>query len=151
LESQAVSLIRWEKGTTHFKSALTPGKVERHQRKADRAKALEEAYAVVDKRDGNRCRVSGVALVAGAPDPKVRREHHHLAKRSTNRSLRDSASNIALVSAFAHDLITRGWLVCEGTDANQALFWHYSEIATSHPLRIKRTNPTPTIRQEQRG
>jgi hypothetical protein len=136
-----MSLVRWEKGTTHFKSAITPGKVERHNRKADREKAMEAAYEVVNKRDGNRCRVTGAALVAGAPDPKVRREHHHLAKRSTARGQRADPANICLVSAFAHDLITRGWLVAEGTDANQPIFWHWSEIATSHPLKIQRHNP----------
>jgi hypothetical protein len=126
----------------HFKSADTPVKVQRHDKKKAREEALDAAYRIVDKRDGNRCRVTGVSLVAGAPDPKIRREHHHLAKRSRERGKRSDPSNICLVSAFAHDLITRGWLVCEGTDADGPLFWHYDRnIATSRPLKIKRHNP----------
>jgi hypothetical protein len=146
-----VTLVRWEKGTTHFKSAITPGKVERHNRKADREKAMEAAYEVVNKRDGNRCRVTGAALVAGAPDPKVRREHHHIISRSRSRALREQPSNIMLCSALAHDLIEKYWIDVEGTDADGPLFFHWTSLATSRPLKIQRANPTPPIRQEQRG
>jgi hypothetical protein len=149
-ERAAMSIVRWDR--PHFKHEATPVKVQRHDRRKAKQEQLDAAYEVVNKRDGNRCRVTGAALVIGSPDPKVRREHHHLAKRSTARGQRSDPANICLVSAFAHDLITRGWLVAEGTDANQPIFWHWNdEIATSHPLRIKRTNPTPPIRQEQRG
>ena len=123
-----------------WKSSEVPVSVQRHDRKAAREKRLEEAYEAVNARDGNRCRVTGVPLVAGAPDPKVRRQHHHLGKRSTHRSLRESARNIVLVSAFAHTLIERGWLVAEGRDANKPIFWHWSPLATSRPLRIRRHN-----------
>lgn len=123
-----------------FKSQDTPLVVARATRKKEREHALEKAYELVNTRDGNRCRVTGVSLVAGAPDSKVRREHHHLAKRSTHRTLRDSARNIVLVSAFAHQLIERGWLVADGKRADKPIFWHWSEIATSHPLKIKRHN-----------
>jgi hypothetical protein len=136
-----MSLVRWQPGETHFKHQETPGVVERHSKKKAREEALDAAYRIVDKRDGNRCRVTGVSLVAGAPDPKIRREHHHLQKRSTSRAGRANPRNIVLVSAFAHDLITRGWLVAEGTDGNKPIFWHWSEIATSHPLKIQRHNP----------
>jgi hypothetical protein len=134
-----VSLVRWDR--PHFKADETPVKVQRHDRKKAREEALDAAYRIVDKRDGNRCRVTGVSLVAGAPNPKVRREHHHLVPRSRSRALREKPSNILLVSAFAHDLIERGWLVNEGHDANKPIFWHWSEIATSHPLKIQRHNP----------
>jgi hypothetical protein len=136
-----VSLIRWEKGTTHFKSAITPGKVERHNRKADREKAMEAAYELVNKRDGGRSRVTGTHLTPGAPDPKARREHHHIVSRSRSKALREKPSNIMLCSAFEHDLIERGWLVVEGKNADRELFFHWSEIATSKPLQIRRWNP----------
>jgi hypothetical protein len=124
-----------------FKSELTPGVVERHDRKKAREDALEKAYEAVNKRDQNRCRVTGVSLVAGAPDPRVRREHHHLVPRSRARLKRADKRNIVLVSAMAHDLITRGWIVNEGTNADQFIAWHWADLATSKPLRIKRFNP----------
>jgi hypothetical protein len=133
----------------HFKSADTPVKVQRHDKKKAREEALDAAYRIVDKRDGNRCRVTGVSLVAGAPDPKIRREHHHLISRSRSRELRADPKNIVLVSAFAHDLIERGWLVAEGTRADHPIFWHWSEIATSHPLKIQRHNPRHTPREDR--
>jgi hypothetical protein len=142
-----VSLVRWDR--PHFKSADTPVKVQRHDRKKAREEALDAAYRIVDQRDGNRCRVTGVSLVAHSPNPKVRREHHHLRKRSTARGGRADARNIVLVSAFVHDLITRGWLVAEGTDGNKPIFWHWSEIATSHPLKIQRHNPRHTPREDR--
>jgi hypothetical protein len=138
-QREAVSLVRWDR--PHFKSADTPVKVARHDKKKAREEALDAAYRIVDKRDGNRCRVTGVSLVAGAPDPKIRREHHHLRRRSTSRAGRADTRNIVLVSAFAHDLITRGWIVAEGMDASKFIAWHWSEIATSHPLKIQRHNP----------
>jgi hypothetical protein len=145
-----MSLVRWEKGTTHFKSALTPGKVERHNRKKAREDALEQAYEVVNKRDGNRCRVSGVALVAASPDAKVRREHHHIISRSRSRALREQPSNIMLCSALAHDLIEKCWIDVEGTDANGPLFFHWTSLATSRPLKIQRHNAvSPPERSEE--
>jgi hypothetical protein len=145
-----MSLVRWEKGTTHFKSAITPGKVERHNRKKAREDALEQAYEVVNKRDGNRCRVTGVALVAASPDAKVRREHHHIISRSRSRALREQPSNIMLCSALAHDLIEKCWIDVEGTDANGPLFFHWTSLATSRPLKIQRHNAvSPPERSEE--
>jgi hypothetical protein len=141
-----VSLVRWDR--PHFKADETPVKVQRHDRKKAREEALDAAYRIVDKRDGNRCRVTGVSLVAGAPDPKIRREHHHLAKRSTHKRQFADPGNIVLVSAFAHDLIERGWLVAEGTRADHPIFWHWSEIATSRPLKIQRHNPPHGARRK---
>lgn len=133
-----MSLVRWDR--PHFKSDLTPVKVERHNRKAEREKALEEAYAAVDRRDGSRCWVTGKALSPGSVEPATRREHHHLAKRSTAKDRRADPTNIITVSALAHDLITRGWIVVEGTRADRPLFFHWTSLATSKPLVIKRRN-----------
>jgi hypothetical protein len=38
--------------------------------------------------------------------------------------------------------------VGEGTDANKPIFWHYSEIATSRPLKIQRHNPPHGARRK---
>lgn len=132
----------WPKGQSFQKAeTITPRVVTKHDKKAEKEKQLRDAYAIVDKRDAGKCRVTGVSLVAGAPDPKVRREHHHLRKRSTARADRSNPRNIVLVSAFAHQLIERGWLVAEGRDGNKPIFWHWSDLATSRPLKIKRHNP----------
>lgn len=98
---------------------------QRHQRKVAAEKALEACYAQVEARDGNKCRVTGAYLQPGAVDPKVRREHHHLVKRSRDKILIDDPRNVILVSASAHRLITDGWLIVEGKDANQMLRFHW--------------------------
>lgn len=123
-----------------FKHDLTPVKVERHNRKAARKLALEEAYAVVDKRDQNICWVTGAHLSPGAADPKVRREHHHLKGRRVRPEWVTQPERIILVSALAHDLITKGWIAVEGTDARRQLFFHYTDLAKSRPIVIKRRN-----------
>ena len=102
-----------------------PRYVERHQRKVAAEKALEACYAQVEVRDKGKCRVTGAYLQPGAVDPKVRREHHHLVKRSQDKLLIDDPANVILVSAEAHRLITDGWLIVEGTDANGVLRFHW--------------------------
>ena len=114
-----------------------PRSVAKHDRKAAQAKALEEAYEVVNKRDGNVCRVTGEYLQPGAVEAKYRREHHHLVPRSRAKGLVAEPSNIVLVSALAHELLTRGWIDCEGTDASGVLRFHWTALATSHPFKIK--------------
>jgi hypothetical protein len=125
-----------------WKHAETPLSVERHERKKAKQKAMEEAYAEAEKRDKRRCRVTGVRLVVGAVEARGRLEHHHLVKRSRSRHLREDVRNIVCVSAFVHDLITRGWIVSEGRDANKFIAWHWTELATSTPVVIKRQNPS---------
>jgi hypothetical protein len=123
-----------------FKHDATPLAVERHDRKKAKQQRLEEAYAVVDQRDGNRCRATGVSLVAGDTDPRKRREHHHLVPRSRSQSGREDDRNICLLSALVHGLVTRGWITVEGVDARKPLFFHYTALATSRPIQLKRHN-----------
>jgi hypothetical protein len=80
--------------------------------------SLEACYAQVEARDQNTCRVTGAHLSPGAVDPKARREHHHIVKRSRDRLLIDDPANVILVSAACHRLITDGWLIVEGADAS---------------------------------
>jgi hypothetical protein len=109
-----------------FKHKLTPGVVERHTRKATKAKALRDAYAIVDKRDGNRCRCTGLPLDPGAKEPKHRREHHHLKGRNVAPEWREDPNRIVLVSKAVHDLINNGYIVVEGTDATKRLVFTYA-------------------------
>jgi hypothetical protein len=136
-----MSLVQWKRGESHFKSADTPVKVQRHDRKKAREEALEKAYAVVNNRDHNTCRATGRRLDPAAIDPAFRREHHHLKGRNVRPDWRDKPERICLVSALAHDLITKGWIDVEGTDARKPLFFHYTALAKSRPIQLKRHNP----------
>jgi hypothetical protein len=133
-----MSLVRWTE--PHFKSDLTPVKVERHDRRKARQEALDAAYRAVEIRDKGICWVTGRHLTAGAIDPANRREHHHLVKRSQSKALRERPMNIILVSALAHDLIERGWILIEGKRADRPIFFHWHPDAKSRPLVIRRRN-----------
>lgn len=116
------------------------GLLDRHERRKARDKALADAYAVVDARDGGVCRASGVYTVPGAPDARVRREHHHLVKRSLSRALRAEPRNIVTLSALAHQLAEGGHLLIEGDDADTpgALRFHWADhtAPASRPFRL---------------
>lgn len=133
-----MSLVRWTE--PHFKSDLVPGSVQRHNRKKARQEALEKAYEAVNERDGNKCRVTGTPLSASAVDPAHRREHHHLRGRRVRPEWRERPERICLVSKLAHDLITAGWIEVEGDDARKVLCFHWTSLAKSKPLIIKRHN-----------
>src|SRR5687767_12905101 len=120
------------------------GRLARNERRFAADRALEEAYEVVNVRDGNQCRVTGRFLQAGAVDARVRREHHHLQPRSLAPDRVAEPSNIILVCAEAHDLITGRFIDVEGTDATKPVFFHWNEEAMRgrvKPFRIvsKRT------------
>jgi hypothetical protein len=133
---------------TFWKHDITPSVVERHERRKQRQQALEDAYKAVDVRDGNRCWVTGQHLDPSAVDPASRREHHHLVPRSRSKARREDVNNIILVSALAHSLITKGWIAVEGEDARKPIFFHYTELAKSRPLIIKRRNMSQFAPQE---
>jgi hypothetical protein len=100
--------------------------ITRYKRRVDEEKALREAYADVDARDGGKCLVTGRYTQPGAVDPRVRREHHHLVKRSLDKGQIAEPRNIVTVCAEAHKLIEAGWLVLEGSDATKAIFCHWA-------------------------
>jgi len=116
---------------------IAPRSVERRARKQAKQAKLDAAYAIVNARDGNRCRVTGERLDPKAVEAKHRREHHHLAGRNVKPEWREDPARICLVSKLAHDLITRGWIDCEGDDATKVLRWHWTPLAKSRPFRIK--------------
>jgi predicted RNase H-like nuclease len=55
-----------------FKHHAVPRVVSRHQRKVAKQDALDTAYAIVNARDGNKCRCTGLPLDPRASDPKHR-------------------------------------------------------------------------------
>ena len=117
-----------------------PAKIARHQRKVAKEKELEDAYEVVNQRDGNVCWVSGEYLQPGAVEAKSRREHHHLKGRRVRPEWVTKPERIILVSALVHDLITRGLIEVEGDDARKPLFFHWAaHVRPEHRIfRIQR-------------
>lgn len=126
------------------KPAKGSGRLARNERRAAEEKALNDAYELVNVRDGNQCRVTGRFVQAGAVDARVRREHHHLEPRSLSPLRVADPANIILVCAEAHDLITGRFIEVEGDDATKPVFFHWNEEAMKgriKPFRIvgKRT------------
>lgn len=128
--------------TTFFKHEMVPVKVARIKRKQDRAAELDKAYEAVNLRDQNWCWVTGAYLQPTAIDAAQRREHHHLKGRRVQPSWVTKPERIILVSALAHDLITKGWILVEGTDARKPIFFHWAPFVkpSMKVLVIKRRN-----------
>jgi len=105
-----------------------PKVIARYRKRVTEQSALKAAYADVDARDAGYCYVTGRYTVAGHVDPRMRREHHHLVKRSQDSTKVSDPNNIITVCAEAHRLIEAGWIVVEGTDARRPLFFHYAEF-----------------------
>jgi hypothetical protein len=134
-----MSIVRWEKGTAHFKSDLPPKVLERHSKKLDAEKALAEAYKQVDARDGRKCRATGRPLTPGAVLPQMRLERHHLAKRSTHKGLVAEVSNIVTLAADCHQLVEAGALEIEGTNADGRLVFRWNRkmvAAGKEPFKL---------------
>lgn len=116
-----------------------PSAVTKHRKRVDADAALAQAYADVDARDAGYCWVTGRYTVPNMVDPRMRREHHHLVPRSRSKELKADPNNIVTVCSEAHSLITQGWIVVEGTDARQPIFFHYAEFVkpSMRPFAIK--------------
>jgi len=101
--------------------------VVRHARRLWKRQRIADAYAIVDARDGRRCRLSGEALTAGHADMWKRLERHHLEPRSRSVMRQDDPENIVTLSLAAHRLIHSGALVL--IDAQGEDTTHSSDIA----------------------
>jgi hypothetical protein len=109
-------------------------------RRKNAQKRLEDAYEVVNRRDENKSRVTGIHLQPSSPDSRVRREHHHLKGRNVRPDWREDPARIILVSKFEHDLLTSGALEHEGDDATKRVvfFWNRAKVKVGdEPFRIK--------------
>lgn len=116
-----------------------PGAIVKRKRRAEADKALREAYADVDLRDGGICWVTGRFTRSDAVDPRVRREHHHLKGRRVRPDWITKPERIITICVEAHQLINAGWLVVEGCDARKAIFFHWADhvSAKDKPFEIK--------------
>lgn len=104
-----------------------PGLITRHRRKVAAEAALKQAYADVDLRDGGRCWITGRYADPSSPDPRFRREHHHLKGRNVRPEWVTKPERIITVAREAHLLINAGYIVVEGTDARKPIFFHWRE------------------------
>lgn len=114
----------------------TPIVMEKGWKKREFEAALAAAYEVVNKRDGNRSRVTGVELFAEHASDKSRREHNHLGERSTHPEKITDPSNIFLCSTLEHKYLTSHAIEIEGEDANQRLIFRWN-------LAMLNGNPPP--------
>lgn len=103
----------------------TPAKLQKGWKKTAKQAALDAAYEIVNARDKNHSRVTGIELFPNGND-RVRREHNHIQKRSIAPGLREDPKNIHLCSAYEHYFITTGALLIEGTDASKRLIFHWN-------------------------
>lgn len=110
---------------TQFKHDEEPRAVTKVRKQRAKAKSLEDAYEAVNVRDKSLCWVTGRYVIAGAPAASMRREHHHLKGRRVMPEWVNRPERIITVCAEAHQLITLGWIVVEGTDARKQLFFHW--------------------------
>ena len=102
-------------------------------------KKLAKAYATVNVRDDGRSRVTGRVLRATTKNDKDRREHNHLANRSTAPAKITDPANIFLVSTFEHGFITRNELLIHGTDARKELkfSWNANVFKPGDPVPFR--------------
>jgi hypothetical protein len=117
------------------------------RRKMNRQR-LDDAYEIVNQRDGNKSRVTGCTLLASSPDSRQRREHNHLRGRNVRPDWKYQPERIHLCSAFEHGFITSGALQVEGDDATKRLIftWDRTRIPIgAEPFQIR------SKRRSQRG
>jgi hypothetical protein len=129
---------------TMFKHEQTPRVVSRHQRKVAKQAALDQAYAVVDARDGKVCQVRGTPLVAGHANEWKALERNHLGPRSTQPERRHDPDNILTVSRGTHRLMQAGCLLAidakgEETDRVSQIAGYRWTIARP-PFRLRKGN-----------
>ena len=114
-----------------------PRALAKHRRRVEDEAALKAAYGEVDARDGGVCWVTGRHTVAGVPDPRYRREHHHLRGRKVAPERVADPMNIITCTAESHSLIESGHIQVEGIDTNKPVRFHWREGNYLRPFVIK--------------
>jgi hypothetical protein len=124
--------------TSQLKFAKPQASVlKRHQKRKALEQALEECYAEVDARDAGYCWVTGRYTQSGHVDARIRREHHHLEKRSQSKARRADPDNVITTCAEAHALIEAGLIQVEGEDASKPIRFHWTLKPSERPFQIK--------------
>lgn len=106
---------------------VRPKGLVRHEKGVAKDAALAAAYRKVEIREDNRCRVTGVELLASCRSDKLRREHHHLVGRNVKPEWRHKAERIILVSAYVHGFLESSALLAHGTDARKPITFSWNK------------------------
>lgn len=96
------SVLKFAKGQPRVLVAASKAKVEDSE--------WRRTCKLVDERDKRVCQITGKSLTAGAVDPWLALERHHLELRSANKSRRFTHVNVWTVSRAVHQLIHGGAL-----------------------------------------
>ena len=102
-----------------------PAAITRRRKRLAHDRKLAAAYAEVDLRDGGIYWVTG-RYTRSSPDPRFRRDHHHLRGRRVRPEYIYKPERIITTCAEAHRLITGGYIDVEGDDARRPLFFHWN-------------------------
>lgn len=123
----------------NWKPKKGSSRLARHERRQTEEQKLLDTYAEVDGRDQSICWVTGRFTSPGAPDARVRREHHHLKGRNVRPEWVYRAERIITVCREAHDLIEGGFIDVQGVDARKPIFFHWNAVMAKRkkPFVIK--------------
>jgi hypothetical protein len=104
-----------------FKDRMKPSVLEKVTKASEHDRKLAKAYETANKREDNRCQVSGVELVPKSANPRRLREHHHIKGRRVKPEWVYEPARIVVCSKFIHDLFTAKALLLDSTDATKPL------------------------------
>jgi hypothetical protein len=121
-----------------------PSVIAKQRRSVKRDRLIAQAYDAVNRRDGGRCRVTGVTLSGFSMDDKRRREHHHLRGRNVKPEWATQAKRIVLVSAYVHRLITANALVAHQRNADKPIQWSWNRNLVKKGKEPFRLNESET-------
>lgn len=134
-----------------------PESLVRGWKKQERARQMDEAYALVDARDGDICRVTGRRLTKGRPGTvplRIWLTHHHLKKRSTYPGDKYDPRNIFVVCGQAHRALEGCLIEVEGTNAYRRLIFRWNRRIVpvgKEPFRIRSSNRSSVRGAEPRS
>lgn len=107
-----MTLVRWEKGTSHFK-ADEPSRVDRARaKKAEEEAAWKAVCALVDARDGKSCRCCDKRSDPEATGLLTRGHRHHIIYRSAGGP--DASWNLLTLCSQCHSDEHRNRLRIDG-------------------------------------
>lgn len=124
-----------------------PNVLLKKQKDSDRLSGWRRCCALVDERDKRRCFVTGRPLSAGAVDPWLALERHHVQPRSLSKSQQNNVNNVVTVSRAVHQLLHAGVLLfldkrgrrARTFDAIDSVQWDRSRVARGdEPCRSRK-------------
>jgi hypothetical protein len=117
-----------------------PKPLRKQAKQTEHDRKLQAAYRKVEKRENNRCQVTGVELTPFHRDERRCREHHHIKGRNVKPEWVYEPKRIVLCSKKIHDMFTANVLEVIGTDASSVKFaWNRNIVRPGkEPMRLER-------------